>query len=80
MPVSERTVVGVRCQVRLQPLVLGRTATAAADITAIGIQGNDMPCPDVEAVIALTGLPGCGPEVVKIPGRTLVGAGAISAA
>jgi hypothetical protein len=80
MPEYQGASVAVSGKVGLQPLVLrrsDRTASPVADPGALRVYRDDMPGPDVKAVIAVAvGLTSAtaalrpGPEVVEVAGRT----------
>ena len=54
MPHGKRAVGGgIGCQIRAQPLFLGRSGIAATDIAAVAVERNDMPVSQIETVITL---------------------------
>ena len=59
-------VVGMGGEVAAQPLLLRGAGAAAADLGAVGVEGDQVPGADVEAVVALCHLAGGGPEVVEV--------------
>src|SRR6185437_4135837 len=56
-----------RAEVRRQELALRRGRVAAADVSALAVQGDHVPGADVPRVVALP-VPGCGPEVAEVAG------------
>src|SRR5919199_1796657 len=56
-------------QVDLEPLLHGRAAGTAAHRLARAVEGDQMPGPEVEAVVAAGGVAGRRPEVAVVPGR-----------
>src|SRR5207248_9148221 len=53
VPEGERALVRVRDEVVAEPRLLRRAGAAAAHLRAVGVEGDQMPCADVEAVVAL---------------------------
>src|SRR5919108_3002819 len=53
VPVRQRAGVAVCAEVGAQPLFLGRASAAAAHLTAVGVEGDQVPGADVERVVAL---------------------------
>src|SRR5690242_9240368 len=69
VPVGKRAGRGMRREVSKQPLLLDRTRTAAADVAALAVEADQVPCPEVVGVIALRRIASCGTEVREISGR-----------
>src|SRR5215218_5817807 len=73
MPKRECASSRMRSKIGLQPLLLSRPGPTASHLRAIRVQRDDVPGPDVEAVIALPTRAGGRPEVVEIPARATRG-------
>jgi hypothetical protein len=71
MPVGERALASVQGEVRAQPQLLGRPLLASADILAVGVELDDVPGTQAEAVLA-PGWGACGraevAEVAEVAG------------
>jgi hypothetical protein len=66
VPEGERAACRVGRQIGPQPALLLRTGRAAADVTAVGVQADQMPATKVEAVPALATRACPGPEEVVV--------------
>src|SRR5438093_11671426 len=64
MPHGECALLAVRREVGLEPLVLLR-AGAERDMAAVGVQYDDMPGAEIDAVVSLAARAGAVPEIVK---------------
>src|SRR6476469_10180143 len=53
-------------QVSAQPLLLRRALLAAADVGALGVERDDVPCAQVIAVVPLVGVSRPGTEVGEV--------------
>src|SRR3989304_863831 len=69
VPVGEDVAQLVGRQVSPQPRLLGGAGAAAADLGALAVEGDEVPGPQVEAVVALAGITGGGAEVADVAGR-----------
>ena len=67
MPIRQGTQVGVRCQVRLQPLFLRRTGAATAHLAAVRVQDDDVPCADIITIVPRRRIARRGAEVTEVP-------------
>ena len=74
VPVGGDALARVGGQVRRQPLPLGRSRAATPGVAAVRVQRDQVPRPDVVAVVALAGRDGArkSAEVVVVAGRALV--------
>src|SRR5207249_10678077 len=64
MPHGECALLAVRREVGLEPLVLLR-AGAERDMAAVGVQHDDMPGAEIDAVVSLAARAGAVPKIVK---------------
>ena len=66
MPISHGAQVRVGSKVGLQPFVLRRSCTASASISAVRIQGDDMPGSNVETIVTLSNRAGSRAKVLEV--------------
>src|SRR5205814_6667480 len=83
VPIGEGAVRGVSSEIGAEPSLLRRTEAAAADVGAVGVEGDQVPAGTVRdrqvpAVVAAEGAARLGSEVVEVTGR-VVGVGAVEA-
>src|SRR5574341_85912 len=67
VPVGEGAPGRMRGQVRPQPPLLRRSRATPARGTAVGVQRDEVPRPDVVTVVASARVAGDLPEVVEVP-------------
>ncbi len=66
VPHGDRAGGGMRREVLPQPLLLGRSRVAAADLRAVAVDHDQVPLAEVVAVVALRGIAGRRAEVVEV--------------
>src|SRR5207248_3529902 len=65
----ERALLGVGREIVLEPRILCRSR-AVRDVSRVGVEHDDVPRAEIEAVVALAARPGAIPEIVECPVRT----------
>src|SRR5262249_41170258 len=69
VPVGQRTGRRVRRKIGAQPLLLRRPSLAAADITAVAVDHDEMPGAEIVAVVAFGRVAGRRAKVREVAGR-----------